>query len=162
MAQDKRLRLDLVADQDVTLEVIGAVTDRIRLPAALSDFVIADTDLRVLEEQSIAASGSLSLDLSGGSLSDPRGNVADFATITQLIVIHKSTSSSSGVSVGGNLADAVFGGTVSVPVAAGGCAVKCDPAGISVVNTTQDNITITNSDAVNAADVVVVIIGVSV
>lgn len=129
---------------------------------------ITPTHVHVIR-QSIAASGTLTIDLDG-ALADLFGTTAAFATITGLHIINHSdaprsidgataaAATDADCVIGGDFITTEYGASTSIPLPAGAQFLH-GPMSLDVTATSGDQITITNSDAENAAYVDVVIVG---
>lgn len=166
-----RIALDVLAEIGVTGDLVtpsGIVPVRLN-PAAtvLKNGVgTSQVDKIFQDTRQIAASTTDTLDLAGGSLSDPLGGALTLVKLKALVVIARSTN---------NIANNVV---VTRPAANGvpffsaaGDAVPLHPgsmlaltwpgAGITVTAATGDLIDITNSAGTNAVDYDIVIAGTS-
>ena len=126
-------------------------------------------DLVYTRSHTIAASGSLSLDLAG-SLTDPEGTAITFATIKGIAVINTNTAGTLSITepasnaVSG-LLEGGSGGGVRCHAAASadepGIVLITIPGALTITAGTGDIITITNNDASNAATIYLAIWGIS-
>ena len=141
-----------------TLSIALSLADGLGLGAA---------DRIYLSQRTLAASASENLDLAG-SLTDPLGSACVFARIKFLLVFLRITpAAASSILVGGHATAALGNWLAATPdldtaqpkvrvrgggAAGGFLALGCtDATGYAVAATTEDLLTITNADGVNAA-----------
>ena len=116
-------------------------------------------DLMYQVRGSASAGGTDTYDLDAGTLTDRFGNGLTFVKVKAVILSHKSTSSSSGISLGG---DFVTTNNIDQSAkAAGGAVASFDTTGYTVTATTADELTVVNADGSNAATYDLYIIGTS-
>ena len=142
-----------------TIEQITALTDGTGVGNA--DIIYYDDTV------AIGTSATVTLDLAG-VLTDVFGDTVTMARLKAIIVKHKSTSSSSGVKVGGNSggsAIALFADLTDAPVVKpGGVFMQFDPSAVGlcvVTGGSADELELTNQDGSNAAEVEIMLIGAS-
>ncbi len=112
-------------------------------------------DVVVTRTITITAAGyatPVSLDLSGGSLTDDDNKAQSFALLKAIVIVGGSANDAN-MTLSGNLAAAVFGGTIPA-LKANSKLAREEPAGITVTNSSQDTLTFTRANA-GTADAVV-------
>lgn len=129
--------------------------------AGQADRVFADT-------RTLAASATENLDLAGGTLTDPFGNVLTFARV-KAIIVAAAAGNTNDVIVGGDVTNTFFGSfadeTDAVRIRPGGVfAMLCgaaDAVGYAVVAGTGDLLKVLNSAGGTSVTYDVIIIGTS-
>lgn len=126
----------------------------------------SQADRIYLGQHTIAASGTLDLDLAG-SLTDVFGSVITFARVKAVLIVPASTSTASGFKVGAAAVNQFYGffnaATDAEKVDATGVFFKSrtDATAWPVTAGTGDLLRVTNLDAANAAVLNVAIVGCS-
>lgn len=148
---------------------IKVIDDNVNAPANLVNYAVSQTysfgtsagqaNVISSEEYSINASATQTLVLDDSSLADMFGNVADFSNVKGIRIQHKTSSTSTGITIGGTFTVAFTAGTdqLAISLAAGGFFAFSDNQ-VALAVGSAETITIT-ADSGNTAIVTVDLLG---